>query len=63
MDKQLSATLHLTRPELEEILLEYVKKKLGKPASEVRFEVSAGSDDRFHYQPPSLIGVDVKFFL
>lgn len=60
MDLKINATLHLKPADIEEILREFVQKQTGKQVLSVKFEVHAGSDDRFHYSPAGLTGVDVE---
>jgi hypothetical protein len=60
MDLKINATLHLKPADIEEILREFVQKQTGKQVLSVKFNVHAGSDDRFPYSPAGLTGVDVE---
>ena len=63
MELNVKATVHLKPADVEEILREYIKKQTGKNVQTIKFNVHSGNDDRFHYSPPSLSGVDIEVTL
>ena len=60
MDMNITATIKLTRDDVEKIIRDYLKSHFNQEAGVIRFNVSAGSDDRFHYVAPNLTDIEIK---
>ena len=60
MDMNITATIKLTRDDVEKIIRDYLKDKFNQEAGVIRFNVSVGSDDRFHYVAPNLTDIEIK---
>lgn len=60
MDLKVNATVHLKEEDVKTIIKEYIEKQTGKPVGRVDIKVRSASDDRFHYTPAGLEGIDVE---
>lgn len=60
-------TIELNASQVSEIIAEYVSKNFPAvkqvTAGNVKYNVSAGSDDRMHYSAPSLLGAKIEIQL
>lgn len=57
---KVSATVHLTCVDVEQLIRATVEEQTGKKVKAVRFKVENAQDDRFSYVPARLTGVDVE---
>lgn len=60
MELKVNATIHLKPEDVQSIIREYIEKQTGKPVGKIDIKVHSGSDDRYHYIPPGLTGIDVE---
>lgn len=60
MELKVNATIHLKPEDVQTIIREYIEKQTGKTVGKIDVKVHIGSDERFHYSPPGLEGIDVE---
>ena len=60
MDLKVNATVHLKEEDVRQIIKEYIEKQTGKQVGKIDIKVHSATDDRFHYSPAGLTGIDVE---
>ena len=60
MEFKVNATIHLKPEDVQNIVREYIEKQTGKQVGKIDIKVHSATDDRFHYSPAGLTGIDVE---